>query len=390
MDTCRRPSSLTTVTRNLFPAGGISVFISVILTFISVSCSSTETEDMTSSDPASLNSLVINLSTPDTYTFPTTREGETDPHAGHQLRYIAKLYKSDGNNNHTIASDDSNCIRCIEKLAKDGDQIIFTDVDPTSGFSYFVSIFADYIDADVQKDETGHYPDKYYVTKKESGTSVTGYDASRIYYKVTGEKFFNNHNLDCFRVFTGDFIKSYNSGVTIDLDLTRCVSQVRVVSNTAGGNIGNVNNITINNFRPIDNLDLKGGYGNTHMTSRPSVTISPAADNTEDILFFCYSFPLSNGTSGNYSDILESMAFSLNAKDGVTLSKVKWETPSNGINLVANTIYKVQGNFLQTSTNNGNQGDEQGDENQGTTVTTKDITVNITQAGGWNENPVAL
>lgn len=381
MNNCPRTSAQQPVTRLTSHSGGISVLLSVILTFMLTACSSTEIEEQNQSDPGSRNSLVINLSTPETYTFPTTRDGETDPHAGHQLRYIAKLYRSDGNTNNVIAYDDSNCIQCIEKLAKDGDRVVFTDVNPTDGFSYFVTIFADYIDADAKKDDSGHYPDKYYVTKIESGTLIKNYDAGRIYYKVTDEKFFNNHNLDCFRVFTENFKKNSNEGVTKNLTLTRCVSQVRVVSTTENGDINNLDNITINDFRPIDLLDLKSGIAGTHLSARPTVTISPTTDNTDGALFFCYSFSLSNGT-----DILEPMSFSLNAKTGVTFSKVNWTTPSSGVNLRANTIYKIQGNFLQTTTNNDNPGDD----NQGTTVTTKDIAVNITQPGGWNENEVNL
>ncbi len=381
MNNCPRTSAQQPVTRLTSHSGGISVLLSVILTFMLTACSSTEIEEQNQSDPGSRNSLVINLSTPETYTFPTTRDGETDPHAGHQLRYIAKLYRSDGNTNNVIAYDDSNCIQCIEKLAKDGDRVVFTDVNPTDGFSYFVTIFADYIDADAKKDDSGHYPDKYYVTKIENGTLIKNYDAGRIYYKVTDEKFFNNHNLDCFRVFTENFKKNSNEGVTKNLTLTRCVSQVRVVSTTENGDINNLDNITINDFRPIDLLDLKSGIAGTHLSARPTVTISPTTDNTDGALFFCYSFSLSNGT-----DILEPMSFTTNAQTGGTCSKVNWTTPSSGVNLRANTIYKIQGNFLQTTTNNDNPGDD----NQGTTVTTKDIAVNITQPGGWNENEVNL
>lgn len=355
---CRKPSEYPAATRFFQESGSMSVFhkpeassvscavrsanifIPLILIFFFAACSSTIVDSSSPTDPtANGDDLVITLSAPNTYAYPGTR-ADADPHAGHQLRYVAKLYKADNTYGTNIASDDANCIKRVEQLAKDGNTIIFTGVSPTR---YFVVIFADYIDATAVIDpQTGHYPDKYYkTTNKLEGKNNE--DAGVITYLAKNEDFFNNHNLDCFKFKTVRFEKEDGKKKEFDVILERCVSQVQVV-NTAN-NYEALKDITITQYGNTDEYAIANGLAN-YKDPVSSNFIIDIADPDQNILFFFYTFNM-NGKTDNGA--MKPIKFTLNPKDDYVFATSSWETPEYTIGLAANTIYKVQGAFLSLS-----------------------------------------
>lgn len=340
------------------------IAISVILLLLLSACASTTSDPDFSSiknDPDSSGDLTVSISTPSEYTFPgtgttgnaLTRDGDADLHAGHQLRFIAKLYKYDDNSRYDTDAADSGCVSRVEQLASAGNQVIFRNVDPGL---YYITVFADYIDANATPDADGCYPDKYY-THARNGTG----DARYVYYNLTdaseaGSFFLNNHNLDCFHGRTNQFTKKANESIERTITLSRRVSQVQVI-HSGSENLSSLKDITVKSFTVYDEYAWPIGLIQNNAPSSVAAekrvfntnggyTITPA-DPASKLLFFHYSF---TPDLGNEHPI-DPINFSMNplTEEGYSYGNTDFYTPSNKIFLNPNIIYKVQADFIDIS-----------------------------------------
>lgn len=296
--------------------------------------------------------LVVNIDVPKAYSF--TRADQS-----HKLRYTARLYSSSAGMSVGITD---NCFRAkTEMLASEGNTVVFRNVP--SGSQYIVTVFADYIDASAAPDASGHYPDRYWDTSANS-------DA--ISAKVNPQTFFNNDNIDCFAAKTPVFTKSGNAYET-DLTLQRIVSKVRVVTT---GSTEALRDLTVTAYSYADSysFEQKGTYAYKGETT--SVTLTPSGTSGELFSFYVL------GLSPNFRDKrngLKALTFRLSPKTDYEFANpvVTIDKTSSGNSLflpVANNIYKLQGDLLNTTR-------EPSDE----------IRVNVSTDNTWTgENDVTL
>lgn len=315
-------------------------YLSLLSIFMFGGCVSTISEEPSQSDDVAGNEgiagddeIVISVTGDVISAMGKTRDGEDKIHAGHQLRYTAKLYTT-YLNKVNILTDGSNLQQTIEQLATDGNRIIFKNV---ADGDYFVTIFADYIDVDVSKDDKGHYPDKYYATPG-------GNEAVSIKYTESGNsQRFNNHNLDCFVLVSEKFTKESNIGYELSQPLTRAVTRVQVVS--TGGERDALKNVTVENLKLTDKFEYVVKKGSSNTSPIPSQTVE-VADREQGLLFFYYTF--ASGTVENSLTAEGAFSFTLNPKEGYEFKKSKWDVVS-GIYYIPNVTYKIKGNLLLTS-----------------------------------------
>lgn len=323
-------SDSPTTRRTQYPSIILLIFIFLMVTILIAACSSTDVEQP-SPEPAASDDLVITISTPDTYTFPTSRADAAD-HAGHVLRFTAKLYdlSATGNTTADVPGDDKGLLRTVEQLATNGsNKIVFSGVDPDE---YFITLFADYIEEGATPDANGHYPDKYY--------AVSSADKGRINLIAKANEAINNHNLDCFRFTSGIFTKEANTQKLFTATLKRCVSRVEVIAN-GEGNIAALKDITINTCGVRDSYAITAANSGVDKDLKPTGSFS-AVDATSRLLFFFYTFNTGNG--------LNATTFTLNPEPGYKFANEgKCTIGSGTIVPEANIIYKVRGNFLNTT-----------------------------------------
>lgn len=307
-------------------------FLSLLLILVSGGCVSTSTEEPASTDETTgADEIAISISG-DNVIPGITRAEEENLHEGYQLRYTAKLYTQvTVKPNVQIYTDGSNLVQTIEQLASDGNRVIFKNVEDGK---YFVTIFADYVENGVTKDENGHYPDKYYSTPG-------GSKAQKITYIAKDEERFNNHNLDCFVLVSAGFTKEQNKGVEITQPLKRAVTRVKVVD--TGGSLEAVKNVKIDKVEFTNQYDYTNGTSVGNDVSSKTVSV---ADRTQNLLFFYYTF--AKGDSQTSSTASSSLTFTLNPEEGYDFKQSKW-TVQEQIHYTPNRTYTVSGNLSLTS-----------------------------------------
>ena len=127
MKTVPKPLGKSTASQATYALVTLIVFIAAMLTVLLSACSSTSIEEPQSPNSTNSDDLVITLSTPETYTFPSSRADGTDIHAGHELRYTAILYKKSSNTTSgSVVIDEKNMVERKELLSKNGNSITFT------------------------------------------------------------------------------------------------------------------------------------------------------------------------------------------------------------------------------------------------------------------------
>lgn len=333
MKTVPKPSGKSTASRATYASVTLIVFIAITLTILATACSSTSIEEPQSPNSADGDDLMITLSTPTTYTFPSSRADETGIHAGHELRYTAILYKSNKNgSSYQTTISEGNFVERKEILAKDGNKIVFKG---KTGESYFIVAIADYIEANSQP-INGHYPDKYYDTQS-SKTHI------KLISQTDKKLYFNNDNLDLFLSLTDGFTKEAGAK-ECPLTIKRRVSKIQVIA--TGGSIEALENIEVNKCSMLEEINVSSRTATSvnHEFNGP-VTIN-VADRSSKLLFFYYTFNV-NPTAGI---ALKETTFTLNPNEGYEFNNGGIFTIPNGkIIPRANTKYNVQSDFLNTS-----------------------------------------
>lgn len=331
MKTVPKPSDHPTASRVIYTSASLIVFIMFTLTMLLTACSSTSIEELKPDISTNDDDLVITLSTPDTYTFPSSRADETGIHTGHQLRYVAILYKSlTSSTNEVGINGTENLVQRQEILDKNDKQIVFRSV---AEGDYFIVAFADYIDANAVASE-GRYPDKYYDTNGTDLIKLKELDDPTLY--------FNNDNLDFFLYHTKSFKKKKFTPEVFDVTLPRRVSKVEVISD--GGNVKALNNIDITNSSILQEIHIISGTATATDAKNVRATGIKAADDTSNLLFYYYTFSV-----GGPDRALENIDFKLNANEGYEFTPSSFQIPKETISPEANIIYKVKGAFLNTS-----------------------------------------
>ncbi len=341
MKTVPKPSDPPTASRATYTSVTFIVFIAALLTILLAACSSTTIDEQLPLTAADEEDIMITLSTPNAYTFPSSRAGETDIHAGHVLRYTAILYKSlkgiTGGVGINTAKGEENLVKRIELLDKDNvdKQIVFKGIEPGD---YFIVVFADYIDENAEvSNETGHYTDKYYDTMTPAYITLKAQDDPKAY--------FNNDNLDFFIDHTDKFTKEKNQPKTFDITLHRHVSKVQVKA--TGGNIEALKEIVITGCYTLPQLEMISGSATAveqKNISGNSLTLTPVND---ALLYSYYTF-----CTGSKDNALKGTSFTLTPNDGYEFANNEGFsiTAAHKIVPLANTIYTIQGAFLNTST----------------------------------------
>ena len=333
MKTVPKPLGKSTASQATYALVTLIVFIAAMLTILLSACSSTSIEEPQSPVSADGDNLVITLSTPETYTFPTSRTDVTDIHAGHELRYTAILYKKSSNTTSgSVVIDEKNMVERKELLSKNGNSITFTGYKEGN---FFIVVFADYIDANSEP-TNGHYPDKYYDTT-----------TSPYYIKLKSlsdkTQYFNNDNLDFFLSITDSFEKKPNVPYTKPLILKRRVSKVQIIA--TGGSIDALKDININTCSILQEFAISSETATNvdyKITNPGSIEI---ANRDSKILFYYYTLSFQNPSGKG----LGVTTFKLNHNDGYVFNNETIEISAGKISPKVNTIYNVQGDFLSTS-----------------------------------------
>ncbi|MDE5881297.1 MAG: hypothetical protein K2H60_06160 [Muribaculaceae bacterium] len=330
-----KPSGKSTAARATYASVTLIVFIAITLTILATACSSTSIEEPQPPNSANSDDLVITLSTPETYTFPSSRADGTDIHAGHELRYTAILYKSLGGSSPIGINGTANRVQRIEKLDKNGNQIVFKSIDPGS---YFIVVFADYIDENAEL-SSGHYADKYYdTTSSPNYITLLAQNEEKLY--------FNNDNLDFFIDHTNVFKKEKNIPKEFKITLHRHVSMVKVTA--TGGSMEALKEIVMDKCFTLPQLDIISGTATAEGTKNMikgivRLDILPK----QNPILLCYYYTFSTGSN---KKALGETSFTLIPNEGYTFfDEGKFTIPSGKIVPEANTKYQVQGDFLSPS-----------------------------------------
>lgn len=281
--------------------------------------------------------ISLSMSAPDAYVF--TRADQAG-HEGHQLRYVAKLFKKDFNGSEQFVARK-------EILAINGSATI--NFQGEEG-DYTVKIFADYVNEGVSANEEGKYPDKYYNTSVKDAT--TGKDGEvislRKEHSDKGDAI-NNDNYDCFAIN-----HEFKKGTSIyekSLTLKRAVSKIRIINRE--GIPSGVNDITIKKLSFLDEYNFSTGVGGAVVrVNNLSLDKTPVNLETNNELFYFYTF---GGTPDNNDayfkpDVIE---FEINGKEGYEYKPVT--IPGGTLNLIPNYIYNVAGSFLTPTTAPSNE-----------------------------------
>lgn len=342
MDSDHKPAGPTSVSPFAYNSILIIVIIALMLTLLACACSSSAVDSPEPDANAVTEDITLTVSGPGAYAFPSSRAD--DLHTGHQLRFTASLYSSaDGQSTDikipTANYPDDNLVQRIEQLASSGNTIIFRGVP--AGY-YFVTLFADYIDAESERDADGRYPDKYYDTHS---------DRAYITLLAKDEEIFNNHNLDCFiysptESYDRTFEKKAGEGLDLNFKLKRCVSRIDVKANS--GNENAVKDLTVTSYSVFDNMEILSGTIRAVKTATgKSIQLAVPKNAESGVLLFYYTLADPDGSSGKE---LKATNFTLNPNDGYAFANDgNYGVPPDRINAQGNLIYKVTGNFLSTT-----------------------------------------
>lgn len=305
-------------------------FFSMLAT---VGCTSTDVMDP-SDNTEKGTTITLNVASPDAYVFSPTR---AESHVGHQLRYVAKLFKNDKYSGEQF-------IERKEILASDvTNMIIFQQ--PAA--DYIVRIFADYVDSEATANDNGEYPDKYYDTSSKDGKikmkAIQNETGNTVYPSKIN---INNDDYDCFAI-EHTFTKTaliYEQSLT----LKRAVSKVRIINN--GGNPAGVEKINITNFSYLNEYDFTSRKSATHIdVSQANLKQSPIeftpTNLSQNELFYFYTF-------GYYAAEINTISFDIIGKDNYEYAPVKID--GGVLKPVANYILNVKGNFLTPTTSPSN------------------------------------
>ena len=269
--------------------------------------------------------ITLTVSAPEAYAIPYTRAA----HEGHQLRYVAKLYK--GKTTGGINVD--NFVARKEMLASAGSLIQFEA--PEKG-DYTVAIFADYIPSDAEKNDNGSYGNKYYdIDGNNDYIDILEHgDNTLPPYSV------NNDNYDCFvkvlRITKGD--DAYEENVV----LRRAVAKVIVQAND-GGRPDGVTKITLTKLSFMTQYSLDNGIAVAN-ADKTNISVDLTFDNSGTELFYFYTLPAKKGSS--YVQGLNEITFRIGAKDDSYVYNGCSISPSL-FYPEANYIYRVKGDFLK-------------------------------------------
>lgn len=308
------------------------IMLAFLSMFATVGCTSTDVVDP-SDNTEKGTTITLNVASPDAYVFSPTR---AESHAGHQLRYVAKLFKG-----KSAASGEF--VARKEILEKEGHTIVFNA--PEEG-EYTVVVFADYIDENAQADKNGHYPDRYYNTTTNDDfiealkTPISSDDPNPVKMNI------NNDDYDCFAVkFT--FTKEAQPYTKPDLTLTRAVCKIKIVNK--GGNVNGVNQIK------VTKLSFMSQYSFEKEASVPRIeyTTDDLGENAlyeiqGNVLFYFYSFENYNLGGG-----LKAISFDVNAEKDYEYPSIT--IPTNNYDYKRNIIYNIQGEFLSPTTYPSNE-----------------------------------
>lgn len=290
----------------------------------------TSTDVVSPSDPEKKSDVItLSVSAPEAYAFPSTRAA----HEGHQLRYVAKLYKADGN--YPINS--GNFLARKELLASSG---TISFVATEGARKYAVAIFADYVPDNVTADANGCYKDKFYDTQ-DQGDVVNMLCLKSKEGNITyPENSINNDNFDCF---VGQItIDKGESAVEKSITLKRAVSKIIFRDNGASGSRPDgVESITLSEFSFMSEYKYSVGYSSvcTKVTN-PNVGNLTPKDNGELFYFYTFASGQSDGTPG-----LDVIKFSITPIN----DEFEYNEVATGGSLIrpkANFIYKVEGQFF--------------------------------------------
>lgn len=308
------------------------IMLAFLSMFATVGCTSTDVVDP-SDNTEKGTTITLNVTSPDAYVFSPTR---AESHPGHQLRYVAKLFKGE-----SAASGEFVAIK--EILVKESHTIVFNA--PEEG-KYTVVVFADYIDENAQADENGHYPDRYYNTTTENDfieafkTPISSDNSNPVKMNI------NNDDYDCFAVkFT--FTKEAQPYTKPDLTLTRAVCKIKIVNK--GGNVNGVNQIKVTKLSFMSQYSFQEGGSNLRIEYTANDLGENAISEIQgNVLFYFYSF-------GNYmpGQSLKAISFDVNAKENYEYPSLT--IPTNNYDYKRNIIYNIQGEFLSPTTYPSNE-----------------------------------
>lgn len=298
------------------------IMLALFSMLATVGCTSTDVVDP-SDNTEKGTTITLNVASPDAYVFSPTR---AESHAGHQLRYVAKLFEGD-------AAASGKFVARKEILAKNGNKIVFNAPEG----QYTVVVFADYIDENATPDENGYYPDRYYDTSSnddfiEAFETPKGSDSSNpIKMNI------NNDDYDCFAV-KSTFTKGAKPYTDDNLKLTRAVCKIKIVNK--GGNVNGVEQIK------VTKLSFMSQYSFETKASVPRIEYTTAdlgenalSEIKGNVLFYFYSFENYNPGGG-----LKEISFDVNAKENYEYPSRT--LPTNNYNFKRNIIYNIQGEFL--------------------------------------------
>lgn len=312
-------------------------------TFTLASCSSTEIVGEPLPTTVSDN-ITIALSAPVAYNYNGTRADN-----GLKLRYVAKLYKLEGqsrnpNKNNFVERKD------VSKDASDKDKTLISfSAKPGK---YYITIFADYIDASADPDENGKLPDLFY------DTSANGDEVKmKLSAETEGKKFIlspvNNDNYDAFA--TGFSVTKEAEEINEEIVLQRIVSKINFIA-TGESDFEHIDKVKLTSLSLYDSYSFVNNtsgerkdspLGNLPVSSKQ---FTPA-DKDNNILFYYYTI----GTSQDYSSHskLNTISFSIIPTDD------KYTYPQTTVEsgkffTLSNYIYNVKGTFATpTSTPEG-------------------------------------
>lgn len=339
------------------------LFRILVPAFLAAGCTSTDVIEPSS--PSGKSDLItLTVSAPEAV-LSSTRADET--HAGHQLRYVAELYKANGN--YPINKD--NFIARKELLASEGSLIQFQA--PETG-KYVATLFADYIPESTTKDDNGHYPDKYYRTMP---SQVSEYGKIGILGNGNSELppySINNDNYDCFSKTLNITKEAATYEATISL--TRAVAKIIVQDKGENSRPEGVSVIKLGklSFMSEYSFEPKTNYSATNKNVENSgYTLDYNGSDAE--LFYFYTLPAadSNGFYINGKGLAE-INFQLVAKDNYAYDKCSIQGAL--FYPKANHIYRVKGNFLKPTNAPPLPGDM--------------INLTVSIDNGWNSQEVSV
>lgn len=303
------------------------------------SCSSTEIVEEPSSTPLSDN-ITLTLSAPEAFNYNGTRADN-----GLKLRYVAKLYKLEGQQQNPNANNFVERQDVFKDDVENGKPSIKFSVKPGK---YYITIFADYIDASATKDNSGKLPDLFYDTSSNNDNELK----MKLSADSEGSKFpltpVNNDNYDAFA--TGFIVAKEAEEINEDIVLQRIVSKIKFIA-TGQPDFDHINHVKLTSLSLYDSYSFvnntSGDRNDSPLRKLPasSKQFSPV-DKASNVLFYYYTI----GTSQTYSSHskLNTLSFTIIPNDD------KYVYPQTSIEsgtffTLSNHIYNVKGEFASPS-----------------------------------------